>query len=118
VHTEIQYDLLKLRLVRQQRRQLVTQSELERHRARESFGHQRHEVVAQLIEINRRITNLGFAAERKDLFYKTAGALGCAVDLEQTLLQNRRFSGALKAELRVAVNDCEEIVEIVRDAAG
>src|SRR5688500_17971035 len=105
-------------MVRQQGGEPFLQIQVNGHGARESFPEQRHQIARELIEIDGGELDLRPAAESEDLAHEAAGTLCRAMDLPEALLQDGDLRLALLAELRIPINDGEQVVEIVRDAAG
>jgi hypothetical protein len=118
VDAQVEHDLLKLALIGEQRREPGLQINIEGHRARKCLREQSDEVAGEVVHVDRREAQLGLATEREDLADEAAGALGRAVDFAQALLQGGGRLGALLAEFGVAVDDREEVIKIVGDAAG
>ena len=119
VDGEIEQHLLELSAVgahaRQRRRSLSMSSSMCSPMMRRSIGADAAHDVAEIE--HRRLQHL-LAAEREQLVREIRGAIGRVDHLAEIVRGGAGLVGAHQRELRVAGDDRDQIVEVVRDAAG
>ena len=116
VDREVDHHLLELRAVGEHGREAVGGEHRDLDVAADQPAEHRHERARDLVEVEQhRLQHLP-ACERQQLPGQRRGALGRALDLLE-LVRPRPRADPVAGDLRVAADDRQQVVEVVRDPA-